>query len=226
MPVTFPILGGKLKLLDVLPRPSEDALWLATTMPALPRGSAVLDVGCGSGTAGLVLLKRQPHLKLSSLDIDPALTTLATQNAAINHLKTTVYTEDILSNPRIGLFDAILCNPPFHKQDRGHKTASTAKTLAHTLPANQFPFWLAALTRLLTPQGTLHLIVHSACEADLRTFAPLHGYSLHLTPLQTHPERPAKRLLADLQPALLPQIITTPPLPAYNPTVRQHHLYE
>ena len=226
MGLTFTIFGGQLKLHNVLPRPTEDPLWLATNIPALPKGAHVLDAGCGSGAAGLALLKRQPHLKLSALDIDPALTELAQINAELNHLRITTHTINILTNPHLGPFDAIICNPPFHKQIRGHATPNEAKSRAHTLRADHFPLWLTALTHMLKSQGHLYMIVHSACEDDLRTFAPANGFSLHLTPLQTHPERAPKRLLAHLETSALPQITVTPALPAYNATLRQHHLGE
>lgn len=221
---TFTLLGGKLILHESDPRPTEDPLWLATTIPALPRGAQVLDAGCGSGVAGLALLLRQPGLHLTALDIDASLTTLAARNATLNNLRLTPHPADILAHPKIGPFDAILCNPPYHAQEHGHTTANPQKSLAHSLPAGHFPLWLAALVKLLKPTGSLYLIAHATYQADLLTFAPANGYSLTLTSLQTSASRPPKRLLAHLEPSLLPQTYHNPPLAAYNPTLRLHHL--
>lgn len=221
---TFPILGGKLNLLNVQPRPTEDPLWLAATMPPLASGAMVLDCGTGSGIAALALLTRQPHLHLTALDIDPANTRLATQNAQLNNLPLTFLTADILAHPSLPAFDAILCNPPYHAQERGHTTANPTKKQAHSLPQGHLTLWLNALTRLLTPSGTLHLILHSACEAELTAFAT-PSYTVSITPLQTSPNRPAKRILATLHASQNPHITTNPPLQAHLPAIRQQYLY-
>lgn len=226
---TFPILGGKLHLHNVQPRPTEDPLWLAATMPALPAGSRVLDCGTGCGIAALALLVHQPQLVLTALDIDPALTSLATKNAHLNNLPLHTITADILnlipSYPHILTpFDAILCNPPYHGQERGHTTPNHTKKQAHSLPPNHLTLWLNTLTRLLTPSGILHLILHAACEAELTTFTT-HTHTVHLTPLQTSPNRPAKRILATLQASPNPTVTTNPPLQAHNPATRQQYLF-
>ena len=222
-PATFPLLGGKLHLLNIPPRPTEDPLWLAATIPQLSPGSRVLDCGTGTGIAALALLIHQPHLHLEALDLDPELTRLAAQNAALNHLSLTTHTANILENPQLPLYDAILCNPPYHGADRGHTTPNPHKARAHTLPAHHLTLWLHALTALLTPAGTLHLILHSACQPELTAFAAAH-HALTITPLQTSPNRPAKRLLATLQASSNPQLIHQPTLEAFNPTLRHKAL--
>ncbi len=225
---TFTTLGGRLTLEDTPPRPTEDPLWLAASIPPLPAGSHVLDAGTGSGIAALALLTRQPHLHVTALDIDPTLTALATRNAALNNLPLTTFTADILTltprHPSVPTpFDTILSNPPYHGQERGHSTPNAAKAQAHSLPANHLTLWLRALTSLLTPTGTLHLILHSACEAELTAFAAqLH--TLTITPLQTAENRPAKRLLATLQKSANPEATHLPAIQAYNPQIRANVL--
>ncbi|RZK99163.1 MAG: methyltransferase domain-containing protein [Rubrivivax sp.] len=221
---TFPLLGGKLQLYNVAPRPTEDPLWLAATMPALPQGARVLDCGTGSGIAALALLIRQPHLHVTALDVDPAHTSLATRNAHLNHLPLTVITADILSKPNIPAFDAILCNPPYHAEERGHTTPNPIKKQAHSLPQGHLTHWLTALTSLLTPSGTLHLILHSACQPQLTVFAA-RTHTLHITPMQTSPNRPAKRILATLQASTNSTITTNQPLQAHLHAIRQQHLF-
>ena len=226
---TFPTLGGKLQLYQAEPRPTEDPLWLAATMPVLPAGSRVLDCGSGSGLASLALLIHQPHLHLTALDINPANTALAARNARLNNLPLTTLTANILTflpayPHTLTPFNAILCNPPYHAEERGHTTPSATKKQAHSLPANHLTLWLHALTKLLAPSGTLHLILHAACTPELTTFAT-PDHNLAITPLQTSPNRPAKRILATLQAAPNPKLTTNPPLQAYNPAIRRQHLF-
>lgn len=223
MTSTFTTLGGKLVLEDNPPRPTEDPLWLAATMPPLAPGTRVLDAGTGSGLAALALLRHQPHVHMEALDLDPTFTALATRNAALNHLPLTTHTADILTNPYLGPYDAILCNPPYHGEERGHTTPNAIKKQAHSLPANHLTLWLESLTRLLTPTGTLHLILHSACEAELTAFAT-HNHTCSITPLQTSEKRPAKRIIATLTPSSKPEILHQPAIKAYDPGTRRHAL--
>lgn len=224
VPATFTVLGGRLILENTPPRPTEDPLWLTAFLPPLPQGSRVLDCGTGSGIAALALLLRQPHVMTEALDIDPALTALAQRNAQRNNLPLVTHTANILCQPPLGPYDAILCNPPYHGQERGHTTPNAAKQQAHSLPEGDLTRWLEAMLALLQPHGSLYLILHSACEAELTAFAQTHHKTLHLTPLQTAEAKPPKRLLALLQNTGPHQLHRHNPIPAYNPATRQQFL--
>ncbi len=224
MTATFTVLGGRLILEDTPPRPTEDPLWLTATVPPLAPGSRVLDCGCGSGIAALSLLLRQPLIRAEALDINPACTALAQRNAALNQLPLITHTADILTQPGLGPYHAILCNPPFHGQERGHTTPNPTKTQAHSLPEGDLTRWLTALMPLLHPQGTLHLILHSACEPELTTFAHTHNHPLTLTPLQTAATKPPKRLLAYLKATSPHHLNQENPIPAYRTDIRTRHL--
>ncbi|TKW60744.1 MAG: methyltransferase [Blastochloris viridis] len=221
---TFTTLGGRLVLEDTAPRPTEDPLWLTAFVPPLPQGARVLDCGTGSGIAALSLLRRQPHVVAEALDIDPALTALAQRNAHLNALPLVTHTANILSTPVLGPYDAILCNPPYHEESRGHTTPNPAKKQAHSLPEGDLTRWLTALIHLLTPTGTLHLILHTACEAELTAFAQENQKILHLTPLQTAANKPPKRLLALLENTGPHQLHRHNPIPAYNAETRHKFL--
>ncbi len=223
-PTTFTTLGGRLTLEDTAPRPTEDPLWLSAFIPPLPQGARVLDCGTGSGIAALSLLIRQPHITAEALDIDPTFTALAQRNAQLNNLPLTTHTADILSHPALGPYDAILCNPPYHEESRGHTTPNPLKKQAHSLPEGDLTRWLTALQKLLSPSGTLHLILHMACEAELTAFAQSHAKILHLTPLQTAANKPPKRLLALLENTGPHQLHRHNPIPAYSPQTRQQFL--
>lgn len=223
---TFTTLGGQLVLEDTAPRPTEDPLWLAATMPQLPVGSRVLDAGCGSGIAGFALQLRQPSMEFHAADNDPGQVSQTIRNAARNNLQVTPHITNILEPHQLqtlGTFDAILCNPPYHGEERGHTTPNPRRQQAHSLPAGDLTRWLHALTSILSPWGTLHLILHSACEAELTTFATAH-HNLSITPLQTSANRPPKRLIATLALSEHPTVIHHPAIPAYSPAIRKTHL--
>src|SRR3974390_86360 len=76
------VLGGRLRLLQ--PRSGHrfghDAILLAAAVSA-KAGECAVDLGSGVGTAGLALAARIPGLAVSLVEIDPALTALANENA-------------------------------------------------------------------------------------------------------------------------------------------------
>lgn len=223
-PPTYSLLGGRLNLLDEGPRTTEDALWLAAAIPQLPIGSTVLEAGCGNGAAGLALLTRQPWLHVTGLEIDAPLTAHANTNAHINHANFQAISANITTFTSPQPFAAAFCNPPFHGQERGHTTASAAKSRAKTLPENMLTAWLTALYNLTTAQAPLILITHSACRAELEAFAQTHPCAATFTPLQSSAGRPPKRLLTHLQKGQPFSVRENPPLPTYQPQLRHRIL--
>lgn len=219
---TFALLGNRLTLSG--PRPPEDALWLAASIPTLPEKTRVLDAGSGIGTAALALLTRQPHLAVTGVELNPELIPHAHQNAVRNHLNLTTLHTNILTY-QTEAFPIILSNPPFHATARGHSTPNAHKTLAHSMSDALLTAWLTALTNLLIPQGKIFLILHAACEEELLTLAQNVEATTTLTPLQTSPENAPKRLLATLQPHTIYTLTTTPPLPTHEKSLREKILH-
>lgn len=215
----FKLLGGKLTLTG--PPPPEDALWLAASITP-PPGSTVLDAMCGIGTVGLALLTRCPTLAVTAIDVDPTRAATAQTNATLNkQTYYTAHTADLTTFTSPHLFDYALMNPPFHATARGHSTPNTAKALAHGLPPNHLTLWLQALHTLVTPTGTIALILHSACQPEVLTFAKRHPYATTLQPLQTAPNKPPKRLLAILTKQTTFTLKEHPPLPTYDTSIRE-----
>jgi tRNA1(Val) A37 N6-methylase TrmN6 len=215
----FTLLGGKLTLTG--PRPAEDALWLAASITP-PPNARVLDAMAGIGTVGFALLTRCPTLAVTAVEIDPTLTALATSNATLNHHTTyNAHTIDLTAFATATPFDYALMNPPFHATERGHSTPNPTKALAHGLPPNHLTLWLESLHRLLTPTGTMALILHSACQPELLAFAQTHPCTTTLQPLETAPNKPPKRLLAILTKHTIFTLAEHPPLPTHNPTLRK-----
>jgi tRNA1(Val) A37 N6-methylase TrmN6 len=214
---TFTLLGGRLVLEDVPPRPPEDALWLAAAYTPKPN-ARVLDAMCGAGIVGLALLARCPRLHVTSLDLDPALAALAARNAARNNLALQAVTGDVATY-HAAPFDAVFCNPPFHAAARGHTASTAERRRAKSLPALE-P-WLAALHRLATPQGTLLLMLHADCKPDLTAFAERSGCAATLWPLQTASTRPPKRLLARLDKGRGFSLTEKPPVAAFDKHLRE-----
>jgi release factor glutamine methyltransferase len=74
----------------------------------------ILDIGTGSGAIAIALAKEMPHAKVMATDISPAAVNLAQKNAAALGLKEKIdFRQGNLFEPVDGIFDIIVCNPPY-----------------------------------------------------------------------------------------------------------------
>lgn len=120
---------------------SVDAVLLAHFCRPAAR-SRVLDLGCGCGVISLILCHRHPELRLTGLELQPALAELARSNAEANQLGTrfAVRQGDLR---RIGerilpeSFDLVVSNPPYHRVGGGRISREDECALArHELAAD------------------------------------------------------------------------------------------
>ncbi|BAU91225.1 methyltransferase small [Methylorubrum populi] len=78
-----------------------------------PAPRRAVDIGCGSGAAGILVAKRLPEAEVTLVDINPAALRVAGINARLAGVENvrTVHS-DMLSGVE-GVFDLIVSNPPF-----------------------------------------------------------------------------------------------------------------
>lgn len=86
------------------------------SFPRAPIGRA-LDLGCGSGTAGILLTLRAKEVVAT--DINPRATTLARANAALNDRRIDVREGDLFAPVAGESFDLIVSQPPFVARPEG-----------------------------------------------------------------------------------------------------------
>ncbi len=170
-----------------------------------PRGAgeSAVEFGAGVGAAGLALARRVDGLKVTLVEIDPALAALASDNAARNGLSGCVRTVSLdVTAPAAafaafgltpGSADHVLMNPPFNaaqnpSPDRTRRAAHVAsdETLAH---------WLSMAARLLRPAGDVTLIWRADGLGDvLAALSPGFGAIVAL-PIHGKPNLPAIRIV-------------------------------
>jgi release factor glutamine methyltransferase len=92
----------------LIPRPETELL--VEVALGLPRGSAVADVGTGSGAVALALKAERPDLVVSGLDVDRDALAVAHQNGQRLALAVGFEWADLLDGDR---YDAVLANLPY-----------------------------------------------------------------------------------------------------------------
>jgi len=191
-------LGGRLVLRQPVRghRFGHDAILLAAAIAA-HGGDHAVDLGAGVGAAGLALACRIENLAVTLVDIDPALTALAAENAERNRLSPWVRAVclDVAASAAAftaaGLApasaDHILMNPPFNV--RQSPSPDGSRRTAHAASQDTLPLWLRAASRLLRAHGTLTLIWRADGLAEmLAALTPDFG-GVALLPI--HPKRGA-----------------------------------
>lgn len=160
-------LGGRLLLRQPLRghRFGHDAILLAaaTTTHA---GEHAVDLGAGIGAAGLALARRVEGVRVTLVDVDPALVALAQANAARNAMAARVralcldVTATVETFAAAGLaagsIDGVLMNPPFNAAH--NPSPDLQRRDAHIAAADTLATWIGTASRLLRPAGELTLI--------------------------------------------------------------------
>jgi tRNA1(Val) A37 N6-methylase TrmN6 len=190
------VLGGRLRLRQQRRghRIGHDAILLAAATSARA-GDHVVDFGAGVGAAGLALAMRVPEASATLLEIDPALTELASENIERNGLSTRVravtldvtapYDDFAAAQLGPGSADHVMMNPPFNDPAQTNVSPDPARRAAHVAPPALIGQWIDAASWLLHSAGALTMIwradglteVLAALSPRLGGFAilPVHG---------------------------------------------------
>ena len=190
-------LGGRVRIRQPVRgyRAATDPVLLAAAVQIRP-GDAVLDLGCGAGTAALCLGARVGGLELHGLELQADYARLARGNAALNGRALIVHDGDLHAMPaalRQLSFDAVMLNPPYHapadlgSPDRGRDIANRrgAATLAD---------WIAAALARTRPGGLVVAIMRA--EGLPEILAALEGRAASaVLPLAARAGRDAKRVI-------------------------------
>ena len=159
-------LGGRLVIRQPKDgyRAGSDPMFLAAAVPARA-GAAVLDLGCGVGTASLCLLARVEGVRAVGLELQPGLAGLARANAAANGFAGRFQVvAGCLTEPPEGApyhhFDHVITNPPWYEPGTIRPPSAQSKAIGH-MEEVELAQWLKQAVRFLKPKGRL-FVVHRA----------------------------------------------------------------
>jgi tRNA1(Val) A37 N6-methylase TrmN6 len=199
------VLGGCLRLRQPLRghRVGHDAILLAAATEARS-GEQAVDLGAGVGAAGLALASRVLGLKVTLVEIDPALAALAAGNARRNGFGDRVQTLTLdVTQPdtfaAAGLTperaDRVLMNPPFNDPVRQNVSPDAGRRLAYVGGPQTLARWIGAAAQLLKPEGVLTLIWRADARAQVFDALGAKFGSVAVLPVYPRPGAPAIRVL-------------------------------
>ena len=152
----------RMKISDAQFRVSTDSMVLADFC-RIKSGSRVLDLGCGCGTLGLLLLGADGTLHVSGIEIQEAAACQAQENAEENgfsdHLH--IVCGDLRqTHAQIapGSFDCVLSNPPYYPPGSGYLHAQDSLCAARSEICCPFDALCAAAARALRWGGRFFLV--------------------------------------------------------------------
>jgi tRNA1(Val) A37 N6-methylase TrmN6 len=199
------LLDGKLILRQPVHghRFGHDSVLLAAATAARP-GQHAIELGAGVGAAGLALAQRVAALTVTLVEIDPALTALARENAARNALAERVRavcldvgaqaSDFAAAGLAPGSADHVLMNPPFNAPH--NQSPDPARRLARTASGETLVQWLSTAARLLRPQGSVTLIWRADGLGEVLAALAAGFGAAAILPVHPKAAAPAIRVLA------------------------------
>jgi len=176
---------------------SVDAPLLADFITAR-HGEDGLELGTGSGVISL-LLSLRPFRHVTAVEIQRPLAELARRNVILNSLedRITVVCADLRQFRPGRKFDFIFSNPPYHRRQGGHPSASEEKTIAKHETKCDISDIMLATSKLLKRRGSAFFIFPEKRRLELMAAARQNGLRLRsIRFVHPRPDRPASLFLS------------------------------
>lgn len=163
----------RMKISDAQFRVSTDSMVLADFC-RIKSGSRVLDLGCGCGTLGLLLLGADGTLHVSGIEIQEAAACQAQENAEENGFSDHLHIvcgdlRQAHAEIAPGGFDCVLSNPPYYPPKSGHLHTQDSLSAARSEICCPFDALCAAAARALRWDGRFFLVHKPERLVDLMT---------------------------------------------------------
>lgn len=177
-------------------RAGTDSLLLASALDRFTAGE-VLEIGCGAGGALLPAAHRLKQARLTGLEIDPEMVTLAEKGVATNEFQNRVEirqgSASELPEAWQNRFDLVISNPPFFETGT-IQTPGTGKETAY-LESVTLKDWINAMLFALRPKGTFVMVHRAADLARILSIIERQTGEITVLPIHSYPGAEAKRVL-------------------------------
>ena len=172
-----------------------DGVLLGAWAPA-DGAERILDVGTGTGLIALQLAQRNPHARITAIEIDATAAGQAAENVSrsLGTDRVEVVCRDFRDYQPENRFDLIVSNPPYFIDalkcpDEQRCTARHAGNLNYDLLFRRS-------ASLLKEQGVVSIIIPAEAEKTVVDTAWNHKlFPLHRVQVFTKPEKPCRRVL-------------------------------
>ncbi len=203
------ILPNKLILKQPLNgfRSGSDALllsdFLSSHIATHKKNTHILDIGCGSGAIALSLLKKNPCIHATGLELQSSYSHLALKNSEINNLSDRFKSiqgdlNNIQQFMSPNIFDYVVTNPPFYHMGTGRPCHDTGKQIAHygTLDLIE---WIRKSLYPLKNNGILALICRTDRLDDIYRALDRRAGNVYIKPIITGNTHTVKRIIVTCQ---------------------------
>lgn len=165
-------------------------------------GERIFDLGTGSGVVPLLLLKRQPNLKITGLELQETLADMAKRSIEINGLteKISIAHGDLrnLREEWLGNWDVLVANPPFFVAKAGRVNPKDEKAIARHELESTLEDFIKAAAKLLKRKGRFVLVHKGERLSDLLILFQQYGFSLsRLAFVYSNQNSPGKLMLVE-----------------------------
>jgi tRNA1(Val) A37 N6-methylase TrmN6 len=200
------VLGGRLRLKQKKKghRVGHDAILLAAATAA-HAGDWAVEFGAGVGAAGLALAMRAPDVKVTLVERDAELASIAGENINRNGLaeRVNAVTLDVTATADSfaalgigpGSADHILMNPPFNNPSRQNVSPDPDRRAAHAAGEGMLAAWIDAAAWVLHSAGALTLIWRADGLAEVLAALGDRFGDVAILPVHGRGGQPAIRVL-------------------------------
>lgn len=176
-------------------RATSDSVLLSSAVMA-KSGQTVLDVGCGGGVISFCLNARVQNLKLTGVDIQENLISLANENNVLNNANVSFFKTDIMKKNDVlkgAQFDHVVTNPPFYADGHGRKNIEQDVAFHEKTSVEK---WVRSCAKYIRAKGSLTLIhrVEALPEILIALEKTALG-GIQVIPLVKNLKTPAKRVI-------------------------------
>lgn len=167
------------------------------------KSATVLDLGCGCGIIGLLLLYRNsPNIKhIYGIECQERLVSLARRNAKENKFEekfTIIHGDfvDIKNYYKPETFSHVICNPPFYEIGRGRRSVHNEAYLARHQTASTTEDLAKSIAFVLKNKGSLAMVYPADLSARLISLLKERKIEpKRLQPVYSYPEASSASLV-------------------------------